>query len=416
MSATSSFVGVRVFSDLRDTVAAIDTRDSTVIGMAMPLPNVAAGDQAAFPLDEPIRISTDDTDTLKKMGPGLAYDAVRQIITEGIITDLAFVRVPATNTTIDAQMAKVVGDAGAKTGLYALLGAKDELKLEPGLIIAPGYTSQRLGGVMNPAAQAIDIICKRIIDCIGVTDTAATSREDAVANANDFATSLNMLAMYPAAQVYLDGATVVRPLSPHVAAAIVRRDKEVGNPYKAAWNRPLIGVQAPSQRVTYRDGDPNTDGNFLVQNGVGTVIEGNLLWSPYTTATDPTVVAYKSLKRIRTRRAIEKAMLRPLRQYLSEDVGPHLVTLIGQALEEACAERQAVGAIIGYEVSWSKALNPANLLRQGGLRLKLRFEETPDLTDLGIYSQPQPEAFDVLQAAIAASIAQLGDSNFIATA
>lgn len=415
MSATTPFVGVRVFSDLRNTVASIDTRDSTVIGMALPLPNIAAGDDTKIPMDEPFRISTDDPETIALLGPGVARDTVEQIASEGIITDIAFVRVPKSDN-IETQIGSIVGSAGSKTGLYALLEAKDELKLEPGLIIAPGYTSQRLGSAANPVAMAIDTICARIIDCIGIVDTPSTSREAAAAYALDFASSLNIVAMYPAARVFLGGQDVVRPLSPHVAAAIVRRDKEAGNPFKAAWNRRLLGVRGPSQRVTYRDGDTATDGNFLNQNGVGTIIEGNLLWSPYNTGTDPTTVGYRSIKRIRTRRSIEKAMLRPLRLYMSEDLGPHLPTLIGRSLEEACEERKNLNALIDYEITWSKKLNPATLLRAGGLRLKLRFEETPDLTDLQIYSEPQPEAFDVLQAAIAASIEAQGSTNFRAVA
>ena len=111
-----------------------------------------------------------------------------------------------------------------------------------------------------------------------------------------------------------------------------------------------------------------------------------------------------------------KAMLRALRQYASEDVGPHLVQLIARSLSEACEERRVLGAIIAFEILYSKGLNPGTFLRDGGLRLKLRFEETPALTDLQIYTEPQPEAFDVLSAAIAASLATLGGSNIRAVA
>ena len=411
MSATSPHVGVRVFSDLRNTIAAIDTRDSTVIGMALPCPNILAGDQAAFPLDEPVRLAMDDPVQIAKLGAGVARDTVEQIASEGIVTDIAFVRVPH-SADVEIQTGHIVGGASTKKGLWALLEAKDELKLEPGVIISPGWDSQRLGNAANPVAMAIDNICSRIIDCVGVVNTPATSREAAAVYADDFATSLNMIAMYPAARVFLDGADVVRPLSPHVAAAIVRRDKEVGTPFKAAWNRPLRGVRGPSQRVTYRDGDTTSDANFLNFNGVGTIIEGNLLWAPFNTATDPTVVGYRSIKRVRTRRSIEKAMLRALRKYLSEDLGPHLPVLIGRSLEEACEERKALGAIIDYEILWSRGLNPATFMQAGGLRLKLRFEETPDLTDLQIFTEPQPEAFDVLAAAISTGIAALGSPNF----
>ncbi|UIY44152.1 phage tail sheath protein [Methylobacterium radiotolerans] len=416
MSATTDFVGVRVFSDLGDTTVSIDTRDSTVIGMCLPCPNMATADKATWPDDgEPVTVSTDDAETIAKLGPGLAQDAIAQIAAEGIITDIAFVRAPDV-ADLETQVGKIVGSANSKSGIWGLLEAKDTLKLEPGCIIAPGYDSQRLGSATNPVAQVIDTLCLRIIDCIGIVNTPATSREDAVTYAADFKLSRNMIAMYPNGRYYLNGQEVVRPLSPSVAAAMVRRDKQVGNPYKAFWNKPLVGVRGPSQRVTYRDGDTSSDGNFLVQNGVGTIIEGNLLWAPYTTATDPTTVGYRSIKRIRTRRAVEKAMLRPLRAYMSEDMGGHLVTLIGQTLDDFCGDLKSLNAIIDYLLVWSKGLNPASLLRGGGLRLKLDFEETPDLTDLQIYDYPYPEAFDVLAAAIASQISSLNNANFVATA
>lgn len=406
MSATTPFVGVRVFSDLRQTVASIDTRDSTVIGLTLPAP---LADNTAFPLNEPVALSLDDSEQIVKLGAGLALDTVNQILSEGIVTDISFVRV-AEGVDAEATLSNIVGSAGAKTGVWAQLEAKDHIGLEPGLLIAPGYTSSRPGNAANPVVVAMDAICNRIIDCLAIVDTPGTTREAAAEYAEDFATSLNIVAMYPQAKVWL-GADVIRPLSPHVAAAIVRRDKEVGTPFKAAWNRPLVGIRGLSQRVPYRDGDTATDANYLVQHGVGTVIENKVLWAPFTTAMDPTVKAYRSIKRIRTRRSIEKALLRPLRQYMSEDLGPHLVTLIAQALEEACEERQALGAIIDYQLIWDRKLNPNTFLRDGGLRLKLTFEETPDLTDLQIYSEPQPEAFDVLASSIADALAALGNPN-----
>lgn len=403
MSATTPNVGVRVFSDLRQTVASIDAR-LTRIAMVLPAPNA----DNSIEMDKPISISTDDAETIALLGAGEAKNTLDQIASEGIITDVLYVRVPD-DADLETQIGHIVGSPTAKTGIWALPDAKDEVGYDPSLIISPGYTSQRLGGVANPVAVAMDGVCTRIIDCMGVVDTPETSREAAAEYAADFATSLNMIAMYPAAKVFLDGALVTRPLSPHVAAAIIRRDAEVGNPYKAAWNRSLTGILGASQKVSYRDGHTDHDANFLNFAGVGTVIENKLLWAPFNTATDPTTVGYRSIKRIRTRRSIEKAIPRALRLYNSEDLGPHLVTLIAQSLAEACQERQALTAIIDYEILWPRSLNPNTLMRDGGLRLKLRFEETPDLTDLGIYSEPQPEAFDVLAGEVGRAIDQLGD-------
>lgn len=413
MSGTTNFVGVRVFSDLSSTIAKIDTRDSTAIGMALP---AAEADNARYPIGELSRIPLDDPEAVAALGAGLAQDAVNQIAAEGIVTDVQFYRAQHSaaenpNEKLEAEINAITGSAGAKTGVWSFVDAAAEFGKYPGLIIAPGYTSQRLDDAANAAATAMNAVCTRLIDCMAVVDTPVASREAAAAYAEDFAANLNVIAMYPNATVNLGAGNVVRPLSPHVAGAIVRRDKEVGNPFKAAWNRPLNGILGPSQRVGYTDGDTSSDANFLNQAGVGTVIEGKLLWAPFTTATDPTVKNWRSIKRIRTRRAIEKAMLRPLRKFVSEDITTHTVSLIFRSLEQYLGDLVSLGALVDFEVIWDPSMNPATLLEAGGLRVRLRFAETPDLVDLQIYTEPQPEAFDVLSAAIASTINSLGRPN-----
>ncbi len=418
MSGTTDFVGVRRFSNLRSTVAKIDTRDSTKIGIVAPAPTA---DNAAFPLDEPVKLSIDNVEQVAKLGTGVVRDTVDQLLSEGIVTDLAFVRTQHSSAAAPAEKLSeetnhIVGSAGAKTGMYALLDAKSELKIEPGIIISPGYMTARLGGAANPVVAAARVVADRIIDCMVIGDTPSTSIEAAIEWAEDFATALNVIGLYPQAVVNLGAGNVTRALSPHMAGAMVRRDKETGGPYKASWNRPLTGVLGPSVPVGYTDGDISSEANQLAQAGVSTIIEGNLLWAPFTTATDPTVNSWRSIKKIRTRRAIEKAMLRPMRQYLSEDITPHLVTLIYRAADQFLSDLKTLTAIIDYELIWSKALNSAAILEAGALRVKMRWAETPDLVDLQLYDEPMPEAFDVLESAIASALAALGNSNIRVTA
>ncbi|MFN3440967.1 MAG: phage tail sheath family protein [Rhizobium rosettiformans] len=418
MSGTTDFVGVRQFSNLRSTVAKIDTRDSTVIGLVSPAP---LADNTAFPLDEPVTLSLDNSEQIELLGAGLVRDTVDQILSEGIVTDIAFVRTAHSadadpQVKLAAEINSIVGSAGSKTGVWALLEAKSHIKIEPGCIIAPGYMAHRLGDAANPVVAAARTVADRIIDCMVIADTPSTSIEDAIEWAEDFATALNVIGMYPGGVVNLGAGNVIRPLSANVAAAMVRRDKETGGPYKAFWNRALQGVLGPSVPVGYTDGDISSEANQLAQAGVGSIIEGNLLWAPFTTATDPTVNSWRSIKKIRTRRAVEKAMLRPMRQYVSEDITPHVVSLIYRAADQFLSDLKTLGAIIDYELIWSKSLNPSSLLEAGGLRVKMRWAETPDLVDLQLYDEPMPEAFDVLNAAIAAALSQLGLSNIRVTA
>lgn len=418
MSGTTDFVGVRQFSNLRSTVAKIDTRDSTAIGVPLPAP---LADNTAFPIDEPVTLSLDNSAQIELLGAGIARDTVNQILSEGIVTDVAFVRTQHSTLTdpaakLEAEINAIVGSAGSKTGVWALLDAKSHIKIEPGCIIAPGYMAHRISNAANPIVAAARTVADRIIDCVVIADTPSSSTEDAIEWAEDFATAMNVIGMYPGGVVNLGAGNVTRPLSANVAAAMVRRDKETGGPYKAFWNRALQGVLAPSVPVGYTDGDINSEANQLAQAGVGSIIEGNLLWAPFTTATDPTVKSWRSIKKIRTRRAVQKAMLRPLRQYNSEDMTPHTVSLIYRAVDQFLSDLVTLGAIIDYELIWSKSMNPATLLGAGGLRVKMRWDEVPDLVDLQLHDESMPEAFALLDANIAAALSQLGLSNIRVTA
>lgn len=418
MSATTDFVGVRNFSDLRSTVARIDTRDSTVMSIVGPAPLANNG---TIDMDEPITIPLDDPEMIEAIGAGMVQDSLNQMALEGIVADVVFVRTPHSTKTdpaekLEEEINGIVGSAGAKTGAWALLDAKGHIGLEPGCAMAPGYTSQRLDDAANAVTQTLSTVAGRIIDCLVFAETPVTSREDADEWAQDFATSLNIVGLYPQILTNLGAGNVTRPMSPSMAAAMVRRDKEVGNPYKAFWNRPLQGALRPSVPVGYTDGDIASDANWLNQRGIGTLIERNLIWAPFTTATDPTVKAWRNIKRIRTRRAIDKAMLRPLRKYLSEDVHPDAVSLIFRSLDQFMMDLVTLKAVIDYEIIWSKSLNPSTILQAGALRVKPRWEETTDLVDLQLYSEPMPEAWDVLEAAIANSLQQLGLQNVRVTA
>ncbi len=357
-------------SSLTDTLASIDVRDSSVIGMCLP---ANAADPSVFPADTPVAISTDDATLATKMGPGTAYDAIRQIASEGIVAKVIFTRcgaIQAQAYTATEAAALVAGDPVAKTGVHALLNAKALTGYEPGIVIAPGLTAQTVGA-------AIDAVVTRIGDAVGVIDAPSTTAAAAIAHAALFATSTNIIDCSVGAKVSLDGSVVTRALSPHVAAMIVKRDQEAGSPFKASWNRGFKGVLGPSRPIEFRLSDPACEANTLVQAGLVTVIEGKVFWGPYTTATDPTVRAWRSIKRIRTRRAIERALQTPLRLYLAEDVTPHAVTLLYDSIDNFMDGLRGQSAIIDHEIVWDRTLNPNTLLRDGGLRVVTRWRRPP---------------------------------------
>ena len=406
MAGTTNNVGVRVFSDLSQTVAAIQVRDGGV-GICLPVP----GASAEMTKDEPFVVDLTDPTEIEKFPAGtLARDTLNQYALSGVTSKILFVRAEE-NEDADTQLGLIAGEPAARTGMFAFKDALTHTKFEPSFLLAPGYGANRPGDAANPVVAAMDTVCDHLIDCMGVFDTPVASVEAALEAAEDFKATYNIIACYPQVVVNLGGANVTRPMSTHVVAEHLKRDKEVGNPFKAAWNRPLKGVLGPSTPVGHRDGDTSAESNTLCQGGIVTMIEGNLLWGPFTTATDPTTIGYRSIKRIRTRRAVEKATLKAMRKYNGQDLGPHVVTLIYRAAADFLDDLVNLGALVDYELVWEKAANPATLLEAGGLRTRMRFAETPDLVDLMIYSEPQPEAFDLLAGRVGAALNALGNNN-----
>lgn len=406
MSATTPNVGVRIFSDLSNTNSITSVQDGG-LGICLPVPG--ASNDMEF--DEPFEVDLYDATAIDVFPEGtLARDTLNQFIAAGAIAKIGFVRARE-DADPENQAGLIAGEAGSSTGMFAFKHIFSHLKFEPSFLISPSYGAQRFGGAANPVAAAMSTVAEYLVDCMGVFDTPLGDKNAAIEAAADFKGEYNMIATFPQVTVNLGGTNVNRPLSTHVAAEHLIRDAQVGNPFKAAWNRQMNGVLDTDQVVSYKDGRTDHDANALNQGGVVTVIEGSTLWGPYTTATDATTLGYRSIKRIRTRRALEKALLKSSRKYNADDLGPHLAAVIyrdaSQFLEDVVAQK----ALIDYELVWDKSLNNAAVLEAGGLRTKMRFAETPDLTDLQIYTEPQPEAFDLLGGRIGAAIARLGNSN-----
>lgn len=404
MSATTPNVGVRVFSDLSDTLATIQIRDGG-LGICLPVP----GADVSMEINEPFIVDLMSGTALDPFPAGtMARNALNQVALTGCTGKVQFIRAEE-HIDPDTQIGKIAGEPAALTGLHGFREAKSQTGFEPSFLLAPGYTAQRPGAAANPAVAAMDVVSDEIIDCMGVMDTPVTNVTAALEAAEDFKATYNIIACYPNVIANLGGANQVLPMSTMVGAHWLKNDANNGHPYKAAWNQALKGALGPSQTVTYRDGSTSHDANTLNQGGVVTMIEGNLLWGPYTTATDPTTIGYRSIKRIRTRRALEKAVLRAMRKYLADDLGPHAVTLIYKSAADFLEQLVGLGALISYELVWDRSINTNAVLEAGGLRTKMRFAETPDLTDLQIYSEPQPEAFDLLAGRIGAALAALGN-------
>jgi uncharacterized protein len=416
MPATTPHTGVRTFLDRIEKQPFI-IADMSTIGGAFTAPQC---DRLKFPIDRPVHFTTDDTEMVAAIGAsGTLRETVDAITAEGVVASVVAVVPDMTGAaTIEAQMAKIVGSQSGRTGLWALLDAQAETGAVPDILIAPGYTSQRLASAANPAATALDAICELLLTAVAICDTPSTNKTDAIEWAADFTGSLNIIACAQGVRVYTaGGAIVTRPSSPHLAALMVKTDKEAGGPWRNPGNQDLKGILGPNRAANFSITDPDCETNFMIQRGVNSLVQitknrtsrsgnspqGKTFWGFFNTSDDP---LWRAINVVRTRKAIREVIPRTLVKYAGRNLGAHLVTTIAQALQDFLDELKALpeAPILGGNVSWPKNLNSNATLRVGGLVFRADWEEAPPVTDIQVYTGRYEKAFDILRSEVEAAM------------
>jgi hypothetical protein len=423
MPATTPHVGVRTFLNRADVQPFIIADMSTIGGVFTPGTGI---DRALFPVDTPVHFTTNDADMVAGAGSGTLKQTIDAIIAEGVTASVVAV-VPdiLANDTADQQMAKLVGDASARTGAWALLDAQGEAGAAPDLLIAPGYAHLRPESAANPIVTAFDAICERLITPIVVADTPSADKTVAAEWAADFQDSLNIVAIGQGVRYSVAGSPVVRPAAPAVAALMTKTDKALGGPYYNPGNQPLIGILGPSRAVDFSISDPDSEANWLIQRGVNSIVQleanrtsrsvnspqGKTFWGFFNTSTDP---LWRLINVVRTRKAVREVIPRTLVKYLGKNLGPHLAVVLRQALVDFLLKLASLpepAILPGFEVAWDRELNDNATLRVGGFVITASWEEAPALVDLQVYTGRREASFNILATEIQAAMAQYNVSG-----
>jgi phage tail sheath protein FI len=405
--------------------------DMSTIGGAFTAPDL---DTDSFAHDEPFAFFTNDAAAIEAIGAtGTLAETIAACTAEGIVAQIV-ATVPDEEWDNPAlpladQMAAICGSANSKTGLWSLLDSLDKTGVEPDLLIAPGYTSQRLGtpAAANPAATIIDALCNHIVTAVGICDAPSTNKTDAAAWAADFDTSMNLIAIGQGVRVFSGASVINRPASPSIAALIAKTDKEKGAPYYNPGNRALTGILGPTRTVDFRISDPDSEANWLIQRGVNSLVQvqrgrtalaangpqGKTFWGFFNTCSDP---LWRAINVVRTRKAVREVIPRTLVKYAGRNLSSHLVTVLCQSVDDFIGQLMALPepAVLGGEVKWERALNSNPQLRTGSLAITLNFEEAPPVTDIVVYTGRYERAFDILANEITAAMAQFNVTGELA--
>jgi phage tail sheath protein FI len=404
--------GVRVI-DAGETERPISAADLSPIGICVP---ADGADEDAFPPNEPVHFFTNDAAKLAAIGADNPLrHAVDAIMVQGVTASVVAVRVEEGDDAEDT-LANVAGSASDMTGIHALRYALGHTGVEPGLIIAPGFTSQRPGDAKNPVMAAAEGVAAAL-KAIAIGDCPSTTKEAALAYAADFSSRFVYL-VDPAVRIFDEAGPIVRPTSAFAAGLFVKRDKEKGGPYHSPSNQAIAGIVGTARPITYYDGEIDHEANYLNKNKINTIIpattiqsaggaaaaNGTILWGSETTSAD---ALWRFVNVVRTRAAIEKAIPRAFRWAMDKNLSAQLGISVIRSLQIFLDELVAAGAILGGRAYWLKEMNSSQNLRSGILRVEFDAEEAPPLNDLQFGSRRNSIYFDTLSEDILSSLANV---------
>lgn len=376
MATAEYFHGVRVFQ-VGETTRPISVGEYSTIGAVVVAP---AADPDIFPLDTVTTVFSNDTAARTALGTGGNVDAVFDAIDDqGVTAEIQVVRVPegassVPQTKLEQTIANMVGSGANNSGVHAFKEASKPARL----IIAPGYTSQRISNAKNPVMAELDGICNRL-RAIKIGDTPDASKEAAETYRDDFPNDKRAYLFHPSCRVLSGASVITQPGSGRIAGLFVKRDREIGGPYESPSNQAIGGILGPSRPITYYTGEPDSEANYLNEIRIATVRNGSILWGNETCAEDP---LERFVNVVRTIDTIDEAVINAFYWAMDRNISVPRAVAVIQSLESFLDSLKSKGAILGGRAWFDRALNSNEELASGILRIEYDREPAAPLQDL----------------------------------
>ncbi|MFC5372895.1 phage tail sheath subtilisin-like domain-containing protein [Brevundimonas faecalis] len=361
----------------------IQVQATSVIGIVGTAP---FADPAAFPLDQPIRITkAEQAAALKATMPANAAAGAEGTLPTSIAAIYDQVRTPIVVIRVESeavladQLVKVVGSQDESTGVYALLAARAATGLKPKILIATGWTHQQVGGAANPVVAALKTVAARlravtISDGPNDTDTAALSKAALETGGRTYPVD-------PTVGV-LDrtGAIIQRPSSAHVAGLGARSDQERG--FWWSWsNQTINGVVTIGRPIEFSMSDTSASSNMLNGGGVAVIVneDGFRLWGNRFPGLDN---EFPFLAQRRTMDVIFDSIEANFRWAMDRPFSANLLDDIAGNLDAFIRDLKRRGAVIGGRVWIDPELNTPETFRLGQLFVNFDGEPSAPLDRL----------------------------------
>lgn len=324
------------------------------------------------------KVSVSDDEAEYEEGVDYTYDSENGIITrsaEGTIAENAIVVVSYSYLdTTKITPADIVGGVnadGTYRGAQCLLAAQSECKVQPRLLVAPGFTHQRTPGNTNPVASELIKIAERL-RAIAVADCPNEDKESAVDYREDFG-SARLICAYPWAKVMKGDNIVEEPLSARIAGAIAKSDNERGF-FWSPSNFAINGIVGVSKPIDFALGDSACVANYLNDNKITTIIQqdGFRLWGNRTCSAD---AKWCFISVRRTADFINDSLLRAHLWAVDRNITKTYVEDVCESVNNYLRYLKNIGAVIGGNCWADPTLNTPDQITQG--KITFDFDFTP---------------------------------------
>lgn len=352
----------------------IQTVKSSVIGIVGTAPDA---DADAFPLNTPVLVAGSRKEAAGLDTTGNSNGTLPSAM-DGIFDQIgAVVIVVRVDEGADeaVTLANIVGGVNAVDGnlegVHALVGAESVVGYAPRILIAPGFTHQRPGGLANPVVAELSGIADRLRAVI-IADGPNTTDADAYTAAGDFGSDRIYL-VDPWHKVMVGSNVVDKPPSSRVAGLIAKVDNDTGF-WASPSNNEFGGIIGTSRPVDFKLGDANARANLLNEQKVATTIRQNgfRLWGNRTLTAD-TKWVFLSVRR--TADIINDSLLRAHLWAVDRGITKTYVEDVEEGVNAYLRDLVAMGAILGGKCWADPDLNSAANIQLG--KVFFNFDFTP---------------------------------------
>jgi hypothetical protein len=411
---TEPVFGMTILADDTEPVVVAGS-DMSVIGLVVIAQDA---DVAAFPLNTPVLMYSNDAVALAKLGAtGTAADAINgindQLVEFQAAAKMVIVRGEEALDEHDAPDVQTT-IANLVTAVQALSQAPAVLGVTPRLVAVPGYTYQPAGqNGANAVCASLPAVLNSLL-AVAVVEGPNTSAADDKA----WRESLDDKRLIPVTGGWtvLKGAPAVAtavPLAPRILGLAVAVDHaNAGRPFKSWANRAIAGGLGPARNIPFSLTDGAVEGQDLLAHQIGVVVRGEdgvdtaisdagFVFIGFENASpDPLWTQYHQ---VRGRDWIHLYFIRALRTYLGKfNLTQQTVQAVMNTMRTELRNRQTDGDILGFNVSFVPAQNDPLNLRAGKVKIQFQGEEAPVLRQITISSARYLTALDDLVAALAA--------------